>query len=550
MDQRRRRISNLTEKTRERKQAWNSSLDSIKVKKILPQLMREKKKLTKCNKLNSSYSLLKFYASRSTIHGVKYIFDPKLHLFEKIIWLIFVIIFIFFTVNVFIIIVKDFQAAPTEVIIESTSHRVSFLPFPSVTICPSDRVDWKKVLNLEKNISNSSEVIENYRKLVTVLGKMAFVDLYKLGFLNNTKHEELLRINATELMFNIVPDCKDLLKNCWWRNVPQNCCEIFQIQKTEYGICYSFNSLVSENPTESKVRKVTAYGSRSGLMATIELGDIMFPPNKYRYRTRRDSESGILISINDPLVWPKVVNKIMVGSIANVNVKCTSGYASEDVLNLSPSKMPCRLKDLRTNIRYSQETCISECRREHAIKYCACNPSFFFASENTTTCTINDLKCLHVNDDKFITYQNLGDENFQEGAEDIMTCDCPPACDYYNYEVKLLSVSVASKNISLDVHYEGPVGTRYKMNVVTTGLKLLVNFGGVFGLFVGGSIISLIEPVYLFLRGIFCRLYIYIRRKTKERKKSSSEHLKLYLSEFPQMKPTFTTEFYVPKERY
>lgn len=72
-----------------------------------------------------------------------------------------------------------------------------------------------------------------------------------------------------------------------------------------------------------------------------------------------------------------------------------------------------------------------------------------------------------------MTYQNIGDENFEEGAENKMTCDCPPACDYYNYEVKLLSVSLGSKNISLDIHYEGPVSTRYKMNVVTTSLKLL-----------------------------------------------------------------------------
>lgn len=82
-------------------------------------------------------------------------------------------------------------------------------------------------------------------------------------------------------MLNIAPDCEDFLKDCWWRNVPQNCCDIFELQKTEYGICYSFNSMVSEKPSinESTVRKVTAYGSRSGLMATIELGYIMFPPS-------------------------------------------------------------------------------------------------------------------------------------------------------------------------------------------------------------------------------------------------------------------------------
>ncbi|XP_051176749.1 pickpocket protein 19-like, partial [Leptopilina boulardi] len=417
-----------------------------------------------------------FYISRSTIHGVKYILDPELHLIEKIIWLIFVIISICLTANVFVIMVTDFQAAPTEVIIESTNYRVSFLPFPSVTICPINRVDWKKAMKLEDKISNNSDVIENYRKLVATLSEMSFEGLYKLNFLNQSYYKELSDLNVTDIMFKIMPNCEDLLVKCQWRNFPQNCCNIFQVQKSEHGFCYSFNSLISENSSavnELNMKKVTGYGSRSGLQVFVELNNITVPPNKYREK-KQQIESGIFISINDPLVWPKVINRIKAGSIANINVKCTSGYASDDVLNLSPSKIPCRLMDHKRNVRYSQETCISECRREHVIKHCQCNPSFYFASvKNISSCRVKDLKCLYEKRGKFDNYQNPGDDNFKEGTQDVMTCDCPPACDYYNYEEKLLTVSVVNKNISLDIHYEGPTSIRYKMNVVTSGLKLL-----------------------------------------------------------------------------
>lgn len=44
-----------------------------------------------------------------------------------------------------------------------------------------------------------------------------------------------------------VRPCNDIFDfPCWWRNSFHNCCELFELQKTCYGYCYSFNSDVSE----------------------------------------------------------------------------------------------------------------------------------------------------------------------------------------------------------------------------------------------------------------------------------------------------------------
>jgi hypothetical protein len=44
-----------------------------------------------------------------------------------------------------------------------------------------------------------------------------------------------------------VRPCNDIFDSpCWWRNSFHNCCELFELQKTCYGYCYSFNSDVSE----------------------------------------------------------------------------------------------------------------------------------------------------------------------------------------------------------------------------------------------------------------------------------------------------------------
>lgn len=42
--------------------------------------------------------------------------------------------------------------------------------------------------------------------------------------------------------------CDDIFhEKCWWRNKFIDCCDIFSVQLSEYGICYSFNSVT--NPT-------------------------------------------------------------------------------------------------------------------------------------------------------------------------------------------------------------------------------------------------------------------------------------------------------------
>lgn len=40
--------------------------------------------------------------------------------------------------------------------------------------------------------------------------------------------------------------CEDLFKGlCWWRNKFWHCCEIFSVQRSEFGFCYAFNSVTN-----------------------------------------------------------------------------------------------------------------------------------------------------------------------------------------------------------------------------------------------------------------------------------------------------------------
>lgn len=90
-------------------------------------------------------------------------------------------------------------------------------------------------------------------------------------------------INITQVLYEVMPRCDQLLSSCWWRNAYRNCCDIFQVQKTEYGFCYSFNSEVAQtlpmDSMESRPRRASGYGDWTGVRVTIHLGSIRKPPN-------------------------------------------------------------------------------------------------------------------------------------------------------------------------------------------------------------------------------------------------------------------------------
>lgn len=64
----------------------------------------------------------------------------------------------------------------------------SKLPFPSVTVCPNDRVDWNRALELEPTIfpNDTDEAsLKTFRKTLSRLSMMSFGDFDDLDFLKN-----------------------------------------------------------------------------------------------------------------------------------------------------------------------------------------------------------------------------------------------------------------------------------------------------------------------------------------------------------------------------
>ncbi|XP_054012503.1 pickpocket protein 19-like isoform X1 [Hylaeus anthracinus] len=468
-----------------------------------------KNRSRKIERRETLLSTVRRYCASASFHGLRYVVDPRLHKIERSLWFAVFAVHAAVAASVIYYVASKLQAAPTSIGIESMNHRISSLPFPSVTLCPNNRVDWDKAVDLEKQIfSNSTDqqTLQTFRDFLAGLSVLSFGDFHRLDFLKRVRLDGLMDVNVTDALLQVVPNCEQLFTDCWWRNSNRDCCEIFELHKTEYGFCYSFNSQLAEKTVrrkhhghrEERPRRATSFGAWSGLRVTARFINVTKPPDF-------DEADSIIFILEDPRVWPTNGRMIPINSLTTVSFDCISGFATQSIHDLGESRAPCR--HLPGSL-YTQETCLSMCKREHVIKHCGCNPSFLFPSVSQRDCGVKDFLCLIDHNDLY--KDNAFTDEKGPIDEDAMVCDCPPACDYYIYTPHLAAVrTYRSQDITLDVHFSSQANFRYKMDLIYSNLHFLVSFGGIIGLFLGGSLLSAVELIYYLMVLVFSYLRCY-----------------------------------------
>jgi hypothetical protein len=76
------------------------------------------------------------YADVATTHGIYYIFESGRLLFERVFWVIVVILALFFAISLSISAYNNWKANPVLTSVGTTGHPIEKIAFPSITICP------------------------------------------------------------------------------------------------------------------------------------------------------------------------------------------------------------------------------------------------------------------------------------------------------------------------------------------------------------------------------------------------------------------------------
>ncbi|XP_063531959.1 uncharacterized protein LOC134742699 [Cydia strobilella] len=98
--------------------------------------------------------------------------------------------------------------------------------------------------------------------------------------------------------------------------------------------------------------------------------------------------------------------------------------------------------------------------------------------------------------------------------------DCYQSCDYVEYNPKVEFVrklkNAKNKNYTkLAVHYASTTCMKHRRQIIYTWDQMLANLGGIFGLCLGGSFISLIEIVWFLVDILVTTINSYKQKKKK-----------------------------------
>lgn len=132
------------------------------------------------------------------------------------------------------------------------------IAYPSITICPKNRFNAEKCSEAEEKFLPyaTNETINIFRLLLQSMNNIefgAFDEFYQEIF--EYSSPDLNALNLTEIYMFAMLTCEEIfIGRCWWRNRYYNCCdEFFELQHSEYGVCFSFNSAVTEKGLEKEV---------------------------------------------------------------------------------------------------------------------------------------------------------------------------------------------------------------------------------------------------------------------------------------------------------
>ncbi|XP_049305090.1 uncharacterized protein LOC105227561 [Bactrocera dorsalis] len=378
--------------------------------------------------------------------------------FTRLIRFLTIFVVVLFTTYVCLKASKRFINNWVQTVIEHTDMHIGEIPFPAISICPLIGINWTKIPEMKIQLlgNNYSAVFEEkfdrqIRKLIYAQ-QLADFQNHSRDLVNGREPQDNVVLfeddeyawkpegsNDTwsDLQKILSYNCEKLFEKCVWQSVELPCCDIFRYTPIYGGYCFSFNML-DKKKNESSLRTSFGVGPGNGLKVYI-----------------RNMEK--------------------------------DKFASE-----------MKKKDI------TEGTCMRKCRMRYVHNKCNCTiatqPSSQNANEalkNTTQfCNLANVGCLNNLDD-FIEYYSSRNHYEEALYKSGLNCSCYHNCDYIKYNAALYLDPWGDElnaNLSeFQIFYQQATFFSYRSVLVATWVDLLVSYGGIAGLFLGISAMSLIE---------------------------------------------------------
>ncbi|KFB51116.1 AGAP006704-PA-like protein [Anopheles sinensis] len=456
------------------------------------------------------------FCENTSLHGLRYVYGgertehPNGRMLRTM-WLMVCLVSIGFTMVMGAIAWTRFRTTPTITTIETMTYPIWNIHFPGVTVCNINKVDKRKAKVIVDRLVREFGLSEvNATGLLVAQASLINFEQTNLSFIELEAVLGQMGWNPNRLLLELSQPCSELIKVCYWLGSEVPCAQVIHRTKTDNGFCCSYNvdqamqPLVARRNGDStdqgahhgpyRPQRLSGAGRHVGLSLLIDI-----EPDTYMAPTK--SFYGAEIYVHDSMDFPSDADFEHVaqpGWDVVMSVIPLPIESSSTMRQVPEEMRKCFLPEESSEKQHAEmnlNVCLAQCRLRTILKLCNCVP-FYYA----------DLRYFYSLRPDSQSEADLTDVEFG------MDCDCMPPCSVLNYNVETITSQRLSKefvssqfggrNVSqyatLNVHFKDIYCVKYKRDAYMTWDSLVATFGGIFGLCMGGSVLSLVEMLYYF----------------------------------------------------
>ncbi|XP_022538088.1 acid-sensing ion channel 1B isoform X2 [Astyanax mexicanus] len=433
---------------------------------------------------------IEVFASRSTLHGIAHMFTYERVCIKRCLWIIFFIGSFSFLVLVCVDRVQFYLQYPHVTKLDEVT--APMMTFPAITFCNLNRFRFSRVTR--NDLYHAGEL------LALLNGRYEIRDTH----LVEESVLETLKVKADFLTFKPRPfnmrefydrtghDIKDMLLSCYYRGVECSA-EDFTVIFTRYGKCYTFNSGQDGRPLLVTMKG----GMGNGLELMLDIQQDEYLP-VWGETDETSFEAGIKVQIHTQ-DEPPFIDQLGFGVAPGFQtfVSCQE----QRLTYLPPPWGDCRDAPMDSDFftTYSITACRIDCETRYLVENCNCR--MVHMPGDAPYCTPEQYKeCADPALDFLVERDN-----------DYCVCETP--CNMTRYGKELSFVKIPSKAsakylakkfnkseqyisdniLVLDIFFEALNYETIEQKKAYELAGLLGDIGGQMGLFIGASILTILE---------------------------------------------------------
>ncbi|XP_045774541.1 pickpocket protein 28-like [Maniola jurtina] len=480
---------------------------------------------------------------------------------EKIVWLVmFTSCFIYCGFLIWKSYSK-WMRSPSIVMLTENDQPIREIPFPAVTVCPEMKI-MSTVFSFTEYMFNKT-----YRNLSeTEQNMFEDVSLICNNFINHDVLEGRNYSFGNETVSNIrkaSAELSQVISMCTWKGKQSSCNNMFTPILTEEGMCFTFNTIgpedlfryenlnadyeYMENLKRTKNqgwtleygylpdaprRTYPIRGSGAGPKAGMEL--LLTEDMEGLDQECNDWLSGFKILLHTPSDLPRLSQqyiRVPIYQEVTIAFTATLEVTSDGLEVFTPFGRQCYFENERSLAYfkvYSQSNCEYECLTNFTYARCGCVHFSMPHGPDMAICNFGSLKCMSKAEMELSTMdiedEGRGNVTIDEAIQIADACNCLPACTSITYDTEVIQTELhkderdtlvfrndsngghmaQSKVSEVVLYFKRPLFDIAKRSELYGTSDILASCGGLLGLFMGFSVINIVEILYFCILR-FCR---------------------------------------------